>query len=110
DAVFTAQMDAVIVCDTAGVVIRANPAASTVFGFAPGGMSIAAILERLNIPTEPGRSATERALAGETVSSLERVAADRTYETSSSPMRDGAGEIIGAVTIVRDISEKKRAW
>ncbi len=109
DAVFTAQMDAVIVCDTAGMVVRTNPAASAIFGFEPAGMEIAAILEKAQIPAGPGSSATKRALAGETVVHLEQRAGDRILETSSLPVRDSGSRIIGAVTIVRDISEKKRA-
>jgi PAS domain S-box-containing protein len=109
DAVFTAQMDAVMVYNTAGVVIRTNPAALAIFGFDPTGMGYAAIREKLLLPAGPDRSATRRALQGETLACLERPAADRTFETSASPMRDAAGRIIGAVTTVRDIGEKKRA-
>lgn len=109
DAVFTSQMDAVLVCDTAGIAIRTNPAAVAILGFDPTGMANAAILEKLRLPAGSGGSATQRALAGETVVSVEQPAAEKTFETSSSPMRDGSGKIIGAVTIVRDISEKKLA-
>lgn len=107
NAVFTAQTDAVAVYDTAGVAIRTNPAAAGIYGFDPMGMRIADVLEKLQIPTGPGRSATERALAGEVVANLELAAADRTLETSSLPMRDAAGGIIGAVTVIRDISQRK---
>jgi two-component system, cell cycle sensor histidine kinase and response regulator CckA len=109
DAVFIAQMDAVLVCDTAGIAIRTNPAAAAIFGFDPTGMGVAAILEKLQLPAPPGGGATHRALAGETVVGVEQPAANRTFETSAAPMRDAAGRIIGAVTIVRDISEKKNA-
>ena len=109
DAVFTAQMDAVVVYNTAGVAIRTNPAVLAIFGFDPTGMENAAIREKLLLPAAPGRSATERALEGETVPGVEQPAADRTFETSASPMRDAAGRIIGAVTTVRDISQKKCA-
>jgi signal transduction histidine kinase len=109
DAVFTAQMDAVIVCNPAAVVIRSNPAASALLRSDPTGMEIAAILEKLQIPAGPGRSATGRALAGEIVVNLEQSTPDRTFESSSLPMRDAAGRIMGAVTIIRDVSEKKRA-
>jgi len=109
DAMFTAQVDAVVVSDTAGIVIRSNPAAVNMFGFDPTGMGIAAIVEKLQMPGGPGMSATRRALAGEIVVNLEQPTPDRAFESSSLPMRDAAGEIMGAVTIVRDISEKKRA-
>jgi PAS domain S-box-containing protein len=97
-----------VVCNTAGVAIRTNPAALAIFGFDPTGMENAAIRQKLLLPAGPGRSATDRALAGETVAGVEQPAADRTFETSASPMRDAAGRIIGAVTTVRDISRKKR--
>jgi PAS domain S-box-containing protein len=108
DAVFTAQMDAVVVYNTASVAVRTNPAALAILGFDPTGMENAAIMEKLHLPAGPGASATERALAGETVACVEQPAAERTFETSASPMRDTAGRIIGAVTTVRDISRRKR--
>ena len=108
DAVFTAQMDAVVVYDTAGIAIHANPAASAIFGFNPTGMANAAILEKLKLAAGPQESATRRALAGETVVGVEQRGEGRTFESSSSPMRDAGGQITGAVTIARDISEKKR--
>jgi len=107
DAVFTAQTDAVVVCDTSGLVLRTNPAALAVFGFDPSGMEAAAILERLQIPG--ASNVCHRALAGEAVAGTEVPALHRTFEISSSPMRDAGGEVIGAVTIVRDITEKKHA-
>jgi PAS domain S-box-containing protein len=109
DAVFIAQTDAMMVCDTGGTVIRSNPAAFKVFGFDPTAMAIPAVLERLHIPAGPGRSATQQALAGEMVVNLEQASGDRTLESSSLPMRGAAGEIVGAVTIIRDISDRKRA-
>jgi PAS domain S-box-containing protein len=109
DAVFIAQTEAMMVCDTDGTVIRSNPAAFTVFGFDPTGMATPAILERLHIPIGPGSSATQQALAGDMVVNLEQPTGDRTFESSSLPMRGAAGEIVGAVTIVRDISDRKRA-
>jgi len=108
DAVFIAQTDAMLVCDTRGVVVRSNPAALTILGFEPTGMAIPALLEKLHAPVGQGRSATERALAGEKVVNMEHPAGDRTFESSSLPMRNEAGEIIGAVTIIRDITERKR--
>lgn len=109
DAVFTAQTDAMLVYDTGGRVIRRNPAALTTFGFDPTGMTVLAIGEKLHLPAGANKSATERALAGEMVVHLEQPTPERTYESASLPMRDSDGEIMGAVTIIRDISDKKRA-
>lgn len=108
DAVLTALLDAVVVYDPDGVVIHSNAAAPSVYGFDPSGMELAAILEKLQIPAGPGRGATHRALAGESVVALEMPAAERTLEISSLPIRDRAGTITGAVTVVRDISQRKR--
>jgi two-component system, cell cycle sensor histidine kinase and response regulator CckA len=108
DAVFNGQMDAVVVYDTEAVARRANPAATAVFGFDPTGMRIAEILEKLRLPAGIDSSGTRRALAGESVTHVEQPGADRTFETSSSPLRDADGRIMGAVTVMRDISEKKR--
>ena len=110
DAVFNAQMDAVLVYNTAGAVIRANPAASAIFGFDPTGMGNAAILEKLQIPAGAGQERhPARAGGRDRRQPGADQPADRTFETSSLPMRDAAGQIIGAVTIMRDISERKRA-
>src|SRR5437763_1074769 len=51
---------------------------------------------------------TRRALAGETVANVEQPEGDRILEAYSTPLLD-AGRIIGAVTIVRDVTEKKLA-
>jgi two-component system, cell cycle sensor histidine kinase and response regulator CckA len=109
DAIFIAQTDGMVVCDTDGTIVRSNPAAFTVFGFDPTGMAIPEILGRLHVPAGPGKSVTQRALAGEMVVNQEQTGGERTLESSSLPMRGGGGEIVGAVTIVRDISERKRA-
>jgi two-component system cell cycle sensor histidine kinase/response regulator CckA len=109
DAVFTAHTDAVLVSNTGSTVIRANPAAITIFGFDPAGMEASAILESLGVVPGPARSATHRALGGETVLHLEQTAGPRTFESSASPMRSAGGKIIGAVTVVRDVTEKKHA-
>jgi two-component system cell cycle sensor histidine kinase/response regulator CckA len=109
DAVFAAHADAVLVSDTGSTVIRANPAAATIFGFDPTGMGVSAILESLGVVSVPARSATHRALAGETVLHLEQSAGDRTLESSASPMRSAGGKIIGAVTVVRDVTGRRLA-
>jgi PAS domain S-box-containing protein len=109
DAVFKAQLDALIVCDTDGVVVRSNPAAAVICGFDPDGMAVGCIREKLQLPAAEGRSPTLRALTGDTAVSVEQSATNRVLEISSVPMRDVKGEIIGAVTIARDITEKKLA-
>ncbi len=109
DTVFTAQTDGVFVCDASGLVIRTNPAAFTFFGFDPTGMRIEQIVDRFPLLATAGSCPTCRALRGETVVAVENASGGRAVETSAAPMRDDAGAILGAVTIARDITERKRA-
>jgi len=109
DAVFTAQTDALLVFDTTGTVVRSNPAAWSILGFEPAGMTIASVLDNLGIPPGPGASATALALAGKTGAHVEHSTAERTFESSAMPMRDATGRIVGAVTIIRDVTARKQA-
>jgi PAS domain S-box-containing protein len=109
DAVFTAQTDGALVCDANGVVLRTNPAGAIFFGFDPTGLPIEEVVEKFKIAGGRESSTTLRALRGETIVQAEQTAGDRTIESTSVPMRDEAGRIIGAVTFARDISERKRS-
>jgi PAS domain S-box-containing protein len=71
------------------------------------------VLEIDGTPRPRERSPLLRALAGETVRGEEihvyPGAVERRYrQFSATPMRDGAGHITGAVSIVRDVTEAKR--
>jgi signal transduction histidine kinase len=90
DAVFAAQSDAVMVWGADGVVVRTNPAATRVAGLDVSGL-------------------VRQVLDGETVMAVTQQAGDFIVETSAAPMRDAAGNITGAVTISRDITERTRA-
>ena len=103
-------MDGVIVYDNGKLtVIRTNPAASAILGFEAIGMRCDAVLDELHLIGGPGRSVIQRVLAGEKCVHLEQRSADETFETSTVPMCDAARQIIGAVTGIRDITEKKCA-
>lgn len=108
EAVFAAQTEGVLVSDATGTVIRTNPAAAGYFGFEPSGMHISAVVEKLRIPGGPEASFTQRALLGETTIDGEQDAGDRVLQTSSAPMRNAEGRIIGAVTVSRDITGRRR--
>lgn len=108
DAVFAAQTDAVLVCDSRGEVIRTNPAAGAYFGFDPTGMPVSEFLEKSQLGGGLDSSVTWRALRGETILAAEQTAGDRVFETSAAPMRDGEDRIMGSVTISRDITERRR--
>jgi PAS domain S-box-containing protein len=108
DAVFSAQTEGVFVCDASGSVIRTNPAAAAFFGADPTGMHIAEVVEKFQIAPGIESCATCRAMGGETVVGAEHTAGGRAVETSAAPIRDHAGALAGAVTICRDITERKR--
>ncbi|MCZ2078579.1 MAG: PAS domain-containing protein [Bryobacterales bacterium] len=108
DAVFAAQTDAVLVCDSRGEIIRTNPAAEAYFGFDPTGMPVSEFLEKSQLAGGLHSSVTWRALQGETVIAAEQAAGDRVFESSAAPMRDSEGRTIGSVTISRDITARKR--
>ena len=108
DAVFTAQTDGVLVCDSAGEVIRTNPAAGAHFGFDPTGMPISEFVKKLRLEDGVNGNVTWRALQGETKLAVVQAVGDRIYEASAAPMRDGEGRVTGSVTIFRDITQRKR--
>jgi PAS domain S-box-containing protein len=109
NAVFTALTDGVLVFDADGLVIRTNPAGEAFFGFDPRGLDVMQVREQLHLAGGFDSSVTLRALSGETVINAEQIAGDRVIEASSAPMRDPAGRIRGAVTVCRNITERKRA-
>lgn len=100
----------------------ANPAALREFGQSGDmpGAQIQEFVGRLEVlrPDGTPRCAEEapasRALAGELVREEEEIVRLqssgelRFRQVSSAPVRDAKGEIIGSVTVVRDITEKKR--
>jgi PAS domain S-box-containing protein len=107
-AVFAAQPDGMFVCDNNGTVILTNPTTIAFFGFNPTGMRISELREKLEMPGGIEASLTQKALHGETTNNQEQAAGDRVLETSSAPIRDGSGSIIGAVTVIRDITVHRR--
>jgi PAS domain S-box-containing protein len=107
-AVFTAQTDPILVCGTDGMILRTNPAASAHWGFDPTGSHVADVMERLGIPGGFDASLTRKALLGQTTINEEQKAGERTFETSSAPMRDAAGRIVGAVVVPRDVTRRRQ--
>src|SRR5258706_454080 len=114
-AIVTSSADAIIGKTLDGIVTSWNEAAEHMFGYSAGEM-IGQSIRRL-IPTD--RQAEEDMILccltrGERVEHYEtvRIANDgRTIDVSvtASPMRDAEGRVIGASTIVRDISARKQA-
>src|SRR6185437_14350766 len=98
----------------------ANPAALREFGHETvAGVDIEAIVSQLEVlrPDGTARPFSEappvRALAGETVRDEEQIVRMprtgqlRYRQVSSAPVRDGAGKIIGSVSVVRDVTDKR---
>ena len=117
-AVFEAMPDGVFVCDTSGVMSRANAKGATILGLrmdqvfdTPEGY---AALVHTRYPDgqtmPPEESPRVKALRGETVA--ERLIIrrydtgdDRHILTSAAPVRDAVGAITGAVVVMSDITE-----
>ncbi len=105
--------DAIMTIDREGHVLTWNDAAERMFGYSEAeavGMPIA----RLSFPDRgvDGNWVVSRIAAGESVKveTLRRRADGSGIEVLSSgaPLRDAAGEVIGGVAIMTDISERKR--
>ena len=120
-ALLNSISDEVWFTDTNKKFTLANPAAVREFGLDPtkgmGVEQLAASLEVLRPDGSP-RPVEEtpplRALQGEIVRELELVRTPangelRYRQVNSAPVRDARGAIIGAVSVVRDITEQKRA-
>ena len=121
-AVLNGISDEVWFADTTGKFTLANPSAVRAFSLEPakgiGVVQLAASLEVLRPDGSP-RPVEEapplRALQGETVRDQEervRTPASgelRYRQVSAAPVKDAQGAIIGSVSVVRDITEQKRA-
>jgi len=113
-AVIEASPAAIVGLDRAGCVIMWNPAAETMFGW-----RAVEVLGRPN-PNVPqdGQDQFEgllsRGISGDSWSDLEIVRRHRDgrkvhVSSSAAPLRDGSGEIVGAVAVLVDIDERKAA-
>ncbi|MCX5971488.1 MAG: PAS domain S-box protein, partial [Coprothermobacterota bacterium] len=114
--------DEVWFADTQGRFTLVNPSALREFALSPAEtVKVKELAESLEVfrPDGSPRPVEEapplRALAGEVVRNLEeivRIPASgelQHRQVSSTPVRDGTGSIIGAVSVVRDITERIRA-
>jgi PAS domain S-box-containing protein len=107
-AAFTAQPDAIFVYNAEGTLLLTNPAAARHLGTGATGAALPEVIARLHIEGGLSGSATVRALCGENVVNVERSAADRVLEISSAPMLNAGGQITGAVTVMHDITQRRR--
>ncbi|MHB1134862.1 MAG: PAS domain S-box protein [Chloroflexota bacterium] len=119
EAVFAAMSDAVLVYDTEGTIVRANPAAHAIYGFEPQNMPRERLLQRMAMRHSDGRPVhvedlpSTRALHGETVEQARFTITNArgrglTILASASPVMEG-NRVQGAVAIWRDVTEQTRA-
>ncbi len=113
--IVTSSTDAIIAETVDGIVISWNPGAQAIYGYSAEEM----IGKSVSIVIPPDRreefgAILRKSEGGQTVGQFEtkRVCKDGKIidvSLSISPLKDNAGTIIGACTIARDISERKRA-
>jgi PAS domain S-box-containing protein len=114
--------DEVWFTDTQGRFTLANPAARREFQLADGSsIRLADLAQSLEVlrPDGSPRPVAEapplRALVGEVITAQEEIVRtpgtgqQRHRQVSSAPVRDANGQIVGAVSVVRDITERKAA-
>jgi PAS domain S-box-containing protein len=114
-AIVESSDDAIISKDLSGVIQSWNTAAERMFGYS----AAEAIGQPITLIIPPGCEAEElqilaRLRRGERVDHFETVRVGRdgrelAISLTVSPIRDAAGEVVGASKIARDITEKKRA-
>ena len=112
--------DAVFVCDSRGAITLANETGLRLLGCEKLQHTTGTLANRLDglqvrfrdgRPIERHELAISRALAGETVRQLEEMAnhpstgSEVDLLISSAPIRDEVGRVIGAVQVMRDITE-----
>lgn len=113
--------DEVWFCDMHGNFVLRNEAALERIGIHTSGIvSVEKILNEVEVyrpdgsPRPPEDAQPLRALKGEAISNEEEVVRMpptgelRYRQVSACPVRDGYGDIIGSVTVVRDITEPKK--
>jgi hypothetical protein len=113
--------DGVLVVDGDGRALLTNPAMERIVGPVPIGAGpcewrghVAVFRTGSAVPCPPDELALARALRGERVEDVEQLVrqpgrADRWVSASAAPLRDAGGVVRGAVIVLRDITERKRA-
>ena len=121
-ALVSSITDEIWFADTEERFTLTNPSASQEFGLGvTDGTDVRRLAESLEVlrPDGSPRPVEEapplRALRGEVVRNQEEIVRTpatgelRYRQVSSSPVRDAKGDIIGSVSVVRDVTERKRA-
>ncbi|MEW6434961.1 MAG: GAF domain-containing protein [Myxococcota bacterium] len=108
-ATYEAITDALVVYDDSGTVVAANEAARVGLGADPTGWSADAVAARVGLAAAP--LAVRQALAGASTVDAELVLPalpELSFRFSAFPVRDGDGQVTGAVTLLRDDTERVR--
>ena len=115
-AIVESSDDAIISQDLSGIINAWNPAAERLFGYAAA-EAVGQTLDHLIVPPDRHAEAAtvlERLRRGEMVNNLATRRHHRDGRlldvlNSTAPIRDAAGRVIGGVTTLRDITERKRS-
>lgn len=111
------MLDSVFACDAKGQVFLMNKAAQDLTGLrTEGGLDVRELTDILSLRAEDGRrlepeeSSLARASRGEVVPARDRIIESpgghrRVLRMSASPIRDEAGNAVGAVAVGRDVTQ-----
>jgi PAS domain S-box-containing protein len=114
-AVVQYSHDAIVTKDLNGIITSWNPGAERIFGYKPGeviGQPVNILIPADHPNEEP--AILDRIRRGECIDHYETVRVRRdgallNVSLTVSPVRDAAGNLIGASKIARDITDRKRA-
>jgi PAS domain S-box-containing protein len=110
EAAIDSLFDPVIVTDAEGLVTKLNPAAEEIFGSEAenAGKHVGEVARDARIATAVAEALhSQRAVAGEGSSSVLPLAVDgseRAFRLRTTPMRDNEKHLLGAVTLLEDIT------
>jgi len=110
EAAIDSLYDPVIITDAEGAVTKLNPAAEELFGTETAniGRPVGEIARDNRIPVAVSEAlSSQRPVAGEGAASvlpLDVAGAERAFRLRTTPMRDEEGRLLGAVTLLEDIT------
>ncbi len=113
EAAIDSLYDPVIITDAAGAVVKLNPAAEELFGAESVniGKPVGEIARDSRIPVAVAEAlSSQRPVAGEEATSvlpLDVDGAERAFRLRTTPMRDEDGRLLGAVTLLEDITHSR---
>ncbi len=120
DGVINSMIDAVIIYNTEGTILRANPAAIKAYGFNPAGSSIEDLSRKLSARKLDGSKLVKedlpstQALRGEIVYGESYIFTDNqgkelVIQASAAPLFN-RGKLVGAVTSWHDVTEREHLY